>query len=52
MGLLEGAVQASVARSLEVFRLRHPVDPRRAWDPELRQRYEALHRWVPEAPGG
>jgi len=49
-GLLEGAVRGSVARSLEVFRLRHEVDPGRAWDPALRERYEALHDRAPEAP--
>ena len=49
-GLLEGAVQASVARSLEVFRLGADVDPARAWDPALRRRYEALHRHPPEPP--
>lgn len=51
-GLLEGAVRASVARSLEVFRLRAGVDPGRAWEPRLRERYEALHRHAPEAPEG
>ena len=51
-GLLEGAVQANIARSLEVFRLRAAVDPARAWDPGLREHYKALHRHAPTPPGG
>lgn len=50
-GLLEGAVRASVARSLEVFRLEGGVDPGRAWDARLRERYEQLHGHAPRGPG-